>query len=182
MSAMHADVMTTSTEMMYAQHVTLTEVPHNSSSTAAAQQQHSSSSSSSAAAQQQQQQQQQQKQQRRRWWRWRRRRRRRRQHGRPVFARLSQQHRGPPEREERPYKNMVDTSSPRLMSRSILVHRFWPPLMLDLLQLLCRLRRRYYCCCCCFCCAVSRPCVRSKKHKRETVCCDGLCSAMHRKS
>ena len=59
---------------------------------------------------------------------------------------------------------MVDTSSPRLMSRSILVHMFWPPLLLDLLLLLlCRRRRRYYCCCCC--CAVTRSCVRSKKHK-----------------
>ena len=46
---------------------------------------------------------------------------------------------------------MVDTSSPRLMSKSILVHMFWPPLLLDLLLLLCRRRRRsrrrryYYC-------------------------------------
>ena len=31
---------------------------------------------------------------------------------------------------------MVDTSSPRLKSRSILVHMFWPPLLLDLLLLL----------------------------------------------
>ena len=60
--------------------------------------------------------------------------------------------------------NMVDTS-PRLMSSSILVRMFWPPLLLDLLLLLlCRRRRRYYCCCCC--CAVTRSCVRSiKKHK-----------------
>ena len=61
---------------------------------------------------------------------------------------------------------MVDTSSPRLMSRSILVHMFWPPLLLDLLLLLCRRRRprsRYYRCCCC--CAVTRSCVRSKKRK-----------------
>ena len=62
--------------------------------------------------------------------------------------------------------NMVDTS-PLLMSCSILVRMFWPPLLLDLLLLLlCRRRRRcrYYCCCCC-CCAVTRPCVRSIKHK-----------------
>ena len=62
---------------------------------------------------------------------------------------------------------MVDTSSPRPMSRSILVHMFWPPLLLDLLLLLCRRRRRrrrYYCYCCC-CCAVTCSCVRSKKHK-----------------
>ena len=61
---------------------------------------------------------------------------------------------------------MVDTSSPRLMSRSILVHMFWPPLLLDLLLLLLcrrRRRRRYYCCCCC--CAVTLSCVRSKKRK-----------------
>ena len=31
---------------------------------------------------------------------------------------------------------MVDTSSPRLMSISVLVHMFWPPLLLDLLLLL----------------------------------------------
>ena len=81
--------------------------------------------------------------------------------------------RGPPEGEERPYfvpwyKKMVDASSPRLMSRSILVHIFWPPLLLDLLLLLllCR-RRRRYCCCCCCCCAVA--CV-PKNTKRETVC------------
>ena len=83
-----------------------------------------------------------------------------------IRDRLSQQHRGPPEGEERPYENMVDTS-PRLMSSSILVHTFWPPLLLDLLLLLCRRRRRrrrrYYCCCCCY--AVTRSCVRSKKHK-----------------
>ena len=35
-----------------------------------------------------------------------------------FFAQLSQQHRGPPEGEERPYKNMVDTTSPRLMSNT----------------------------------------------------------------
>ena len=63
--------------------------------TAAAQQQHSSSAAAAVA---------QQKQQRRRWWRFRRRRRRRRQHGKPFFAQLSQQRRGPPEGEERPYK------------------------------------------------------------------------------
>ena len=59
---------------------------------------------------------------------------------------------------------MVDTS-PRLMSSSILVRVFWPPLLLDLLLLLLcrrRRRRRYYCCCCC---AVTRSCVRSIKHK-----------------
>ena len=97
---------------------------------------------------------------------------------------------------------MVDTSSPRLMSelkryfypsaggleKSIRVHMFWPPLLLDLLLLLlCRRRRYCYCyccccCCCCCCCAVTRFCVRSKNTKRETVCCDGLCSAMHRGS
>ena len=58
--------------------------------------------------------------------------------------------------------NMVDTS-PRLMSSSILVRMFWPPLLLDLLLLLLcrrrRRRRRYYCCCCCC------SCVRSIKHK-----------------
>ena len=35
---------------------------------------------------------------------------------------------------------------------SILVHMFWPPLLLNLLLLLCRRRRRRrycYCCCCC---------------------------------
>ena len=67
------------------------------------------------------------------------------------------------------------------MSRSILVHMFWPPLLLDLLLLLLlcrRRRRRYYCCCCCCCCAVTRSCVRSKKHKtrnsllRRVVLCD----------
>ena len=87
-------------------------------------------------------------------------------HGKPFFAQLSQQHRGPPGGEERPYKNVVDTSSPRLMSRSILVHMFWPPLLLDLLLLLCRRRCRYYCCCCCCCCCgVTRSCVCPKKHK-----------------
>ena len=63
--------------------------------TAAAQQQLSRSTAAAAAAQQ--------KQQRRWWWQWRRR-RRRRQHGKPFVAQLSQQHRGPPEGEERPYK------------------------------------------------------------------------------
>ena len=62
-------------------------------------------------------------------------------------------------------KNMVDTSSPRLISNSILVHMFWPPLLLDLLLLCRRRRRRRYCCCCCCCCAVTRFCVRSEKHK-----------------
>ena len=45
---------------------------------------------------------------------------------------------------------------------------FWPPLLLDLLLLLCRRSRRRYCycyCCCCCCYAVTRFCVRSKKHK-----------------
>ena len=45
---------------------------------------------------------------------------------------------------------------------------FWPPLLLYLLLLLCRRRRRRrycYCYCCCCCCAVTRFCVRSKKHK-----------------
>ena len=69
-------------------------VINSSSSTAAAQQQ---LSSSSAAAQQKQR-------RRRRRWLWRRRRRKRRQHGKPFFAQLSQQHRGPPEEEDKPYK------------------------------------------------------------------------------
>ena len=45
---------------------------------------------------------------------------------------------------------------------------FWPPLLLDLLLLLlllCRRRRRRYCYCYCCCCAVTRFCMRSKKHK-----------------
>ena len=44
---------------------------------------------------------------------------------------------------------------------------FWPPLLPDLLLLLLLLlcRRRYYCCCCC--CAVTRSCVRSKKHNEK---------------
>ena len=66
--------------------------------TTTAQQQLSSSTVAAAA---------QQKQQRRRWWRWRRRRRKRRQHGKPFFAQLSQQHRGPPEGEGRP-KHMYE--------------------------------------------------------------------------
>ena len=73
------------------------EVPvcDNGSSTAAVQQQRSSSSSTAEAAAGA--------------VRWRRRRCRPRQHGKPFFAQLSQQHRGPPEGEERPLKKYGKT-------------------------------------------------------------------------
>ena len=37
----------------------------------------------------------------------------------------------------------------RYVDTSILVHMFWPPLLLNLLLLLLCRRRRYCCCCCC---------------------------------
>ena len=68
-------------------------------------------------------------------------------------------------------KNMVDTSSPRLMSKLILVVRTYrlaspvrgPAAAAAAVPLL------------------ASACV-PKNTKRETICCDGLCSAMHRGS
>ena len=68
-------------------------------------------------------------------------------------------------------KNMVDTSSPRLMSKLILVVRTYrlaspvrgPAAAAAAVPLL------------------ASACV-PKNTKRETICCDGLCAAMHRGS